>query len=225
MGTQPKKTPCLCASAQTDTASSSPAFADVQDTRVNLFFPPVSPVFSEHESGVNGEHISLGCPPGLQRRSITLALCEVLQSLVLCTCSNLRSCSMAVDSSSSHCKPSLPCKTLKPAGEFLPCPAAENFLQHLHEASTSAAIQRCGGSVSCWHFPQGLLQASQKQNQNEFCGPGAVCSCLETGRSRGELGSGRWRHGRGLGAASAALREGEGLKVSPATGSPLLGAD
>lgn len=238
MGTQPKKTPCLCASAQTDTASSeqvcstkhlqdvsSPAFADVQDTRVNLFFPPVSPVFSEHESGVNGEHISLGCPPGLQRRSITLALCEVLQSLVLCTCSNLRSCSMAVDSSSSQCKPSLPCKTLKPAGEFLPCPAAENFLQHLHEASTSAAIQRCGVSVSCWHFPQGLLQASQKQNQNEFCSPGAVCSCLETGRSRGELGSGRWRHGRGLGAASAALREGEGLKVSPATGSPLLGAD
>lgn len=130
---------------------------------------------------------------------------------------------MAFDSSSSHCKPSLPCKTLKPAGEFLPCPAAENFLQHLHEASTSAAIQRCGGSVSCWHFPQGLLQASQKQNQNEFCSPGAVCSCLETGRSRGELGSGRWRHGRALGAASAAPREGEGLKVSPATGSPLLG--
>lgn len=95
MGTQPEKTPCLCASAQTDTASSeqvcstkhlqdvsSPAFADVQDTRVNLFFSPVSPAFSEHESGVNGEHISLGCPPGLQRCSITLALREVLQSLV-----------------------------------------------------------------------------------------------------------------------------------------------
>lgn len=42
-------------------------------------------------------------------------------------CSNLRSCSMAFDTSSSHCKPSLPCKTLKPAGGFSPCPAGENF--------------------------------------------------------------------------------------------------
>lgn len=96
MGTQPKKTPCLCASAQTDTASSEqicstkhlqavsfPASADLQDTRVSLFFSPVSPVFSEHESGVNGEHISLGCPSGLHRCSITLALHKVLQSRVL----------------------------------------------------------------------------------------------------------------------------------------------
>lgn len=97
MGTQPKKIPCLCDSAQTNTASSElevcsskhlqavsfPASADVQDTTESAYFSLlVSPVFSEHESGVNGELISLGRPSGLQRRSITLALHEFLQRLV-----------------------------------------------------------------------------------------------------------------------------------------------